>query len=301
MNLKFRQLEAFRAVINSGSTQRAAKQLFVTQPAISRLIKDLETELGFALFDRSQGKLALTTQGDLFFKSLEIHFFGLERLSQAADAIRLGAVKKITIACSPVLSVTILPPCIVDIQKHFPDVQIEVHTTELSTINQLLQRGLADMALCIEFPVPTGVASELLGQQDAVCAMPEQHRLAQKAQVSLDDLRGESMIEWLPINPFVDSVEQELLKQHGIAAQNRLKTQTANTRYALIAAGLGVSIAEPFAAAHWRGLGVVTRPLTPTVQFGYVLAYQKASADSEFTRTVIQIIKSHYQRFTQRI
>ena len=297
MHLKFRQLEAFRAIVTAGSTQLAAEQLFVTQPAVSRLVKDLEYELGFMLFDRSKGKLILSEQGSQFFEALEMHFLGIERLSHAAAAIRQNNVQKLVLACSPVFSTTFLPVCITAIAAQYPALSIEIHTTELTNIRDMLQHGVIDLAMCLDFPVPSGVVRQFLGQADAVCAMPDGHRLSKKKHIQLSDLNGERIIEWLPISPFTTSQEHDLLKQYDIKVESFLKTQTAHTRYALIAAGLGVSIAEPFTAKTWQKLGVTTRPITPSVSFDYILAYQQTLGQSDFLQSVVAIVEQSYQGF----
>jgi DNA-binding transcriptional LysR family regulator len=297
MHLKFRQLEAFRAVVATGSTQLAADKMFVTQPAVSRLVKDLELELGFLLFDRSKGKLVLSEQGGQFFEALELHFLGLNRLSHAAQAIRQAKEEKLVLACSPVLSSTFLPACIRAIAGAYPSLLIEVHTAELASIRDMLQRGIVDLAVCLDFPVPPGVSRLQLGRVNAVCAMPDGHRLSKKRAVKLQDLQGERIIDWLPTSPFVTSQERDLLEAHDILTTSQIKTQTAQTRYALIAAGLGVSIAEPLTAKTWQKLGVTTRPLTPSVQFDYILAFQKSTVQTSLLPRVVDITMQAYQSF----
>jgi DNA-binding transcriptional LysR family regulator len=155
--------------------------------------------------------------------------------------------------------------------------------------------------MCLDFPVTSGVSRKRLGTVDALCAMPDGHRLAQQQQVKLEDLEGESIIEWLPISPFVGSDEHALLERHHITNTSVLRTQTAHTRYALIAAGLGVSITEPFTAKNWRSLGVSTRPITPTVPFDYIVAYQKSMEHSELIQTVISTIQTIYEQYTAKM
>jgi DNA-binding transcriptional LysR family regulator len=236
-----------------------------------------------------------TAQGHSFFHAMEGHFQGLERLTHAALAIRQHVVQRLTLACSPVLSTSLLPPSMVGISHRFPDLQVEIRTADLASIRHLLHHGMVDMALCLDFPLPPGVAGLPLGRVDGVCAMHEQHRLARKSHLALADLAGERIIEWLPVNPFSYSEEHDLLEKHGIPTIACVRTQTSQTRYALIAAGLGISIAEPFSASMWRPFGVVTRPLQPTVGFQYILACQSSLLANPFHQDIIQIVKKAYQ------
>src|SRR5712692_8207112 len=86
--IRFRQLEAFRSLMMTGTSVGAARKMHITQPAISRLISDLEADIGFRLFNRAKGRMEPTLAGVRFYKAVEENFLGLERLKQAADAIR---------------------------------------------------------------------------------------------------------------------------------------------------------------------------------------------------------------------
>ena len=86
--MKSRQLEAFRAVILRHSITRAAEMLHITQPAVTRLILDLETEIGFSLFTREKGRLFPTSDALLLYQEVERSFVGVERIAHAAQQIR---------------------------------------------------------------------------------------------------------------------------------------------------------------------------------------------------------------------
>ena len=83
--MNFRQIEAFRYVMITGTTKGAANRLFVTQPAISRMITALEAHLGFKLFNRHKGRLQPTMTAIRFYKAVEQNFLGLERLEKLAS------------------------------------------------------------------------------------------------------------------------------------------------------------------------------------------------------------------------
>ncbi|NKB76528.1 MAG: LysR family transcriptional regulator [Gammaproteobacteria bacterium] len=84
-----RQLAAFRATMRSGSITGAAKLLFISQPSVSRLIADLEVELGFNLFTRTGHGLVATLEARRFSQSVERMFIGLDKLKETAEAIRI--------------------------------------------------------------------------------------------------------------------------------------------------------------------------------------------------------------------
>jgi len=105
--MNFKQVEAFRAVMLSGSMTAAAASLHTSQPNISRLIAQLERQSGFKLFERVGGRLQPTDEGAALFADVERAFIGLHSIEQAAQNIRQGGTGRLRIAVVPSLSLTV--------------------------------------------------------------------------------------------------------------------------------------------------------------------------------------------------
>jgi DNA-binding transcriptional LysR family regulator len=279
--LQFRQIEAFRCLMTSGTSIGAARKMNITQPAVSRLIADLEDTLGLRLFNRAKGRLEPTTAGVRFYRAVEENFLGLERLSQVAASIRNETPEGITIACLPVLSTTILPLMLKEFFKYHPTVPVTVDSCGGAEILMRLQDMKVDMAICLSFPPLAGIEVEPLTQVKMMCAMREDHRLAKQDTITPRDLEGENMIGWIPVAAQHYGLEQDTLTQAGTRVRHVIKTHTSHTRYAMVANGLGLSIVEPFAAKIWRHHGVVVRPFSADISYDYVLAYPGGSIRSE--------------------
>ena len=88
MALRFRQVEVFRCLMAAGTATRAAAELSISQPAVSRHVAELESHLGFKLFDRVKGRLEPTTSAVHFARVVEQNFLGLARIERAAENIR---------------------------------------------------------------------------------------------------------------------------------------------------------------------------------------------------------------------
>lgn len=294
--LRFRQIEAFRYLMQTGSSVGAARQMHVTQPAISRLIADLETDVGFALFDRNKGRLLPTAAAIRFYKAVEENFLGLARLKQVADTIRQDAPESLVVACLPVLSTVLLPEVLRTFLRYRPDVPIDVYAQNTPEILARLQDRKADVALGLAIPPVAGVESEALLETPVLCAMPVGHPLSRLDVVRPHDLDGLAMIGWLPDGSAAYREEQMILAAAGVRPHYVIKTHTAHTRYAMVANGFGVSIVEPFAAQIWQAHGVVLRPFESTIRYQYMLAYPSTGAStplvSEFCETVRSVAKT---------
>ena len=295
--IRFRQIEAFRCLMIAGTSVGAARKMHITQPAISRLIADLETDLGFRLFNRSKGRLEPTTAGVRYYQAVEENFLGLERLMQVAGNIRNEAPEGLTIACLPVLASTFLPLVLRRFFKYHPDVPVSIDSCNVPEILVLLQDCKVDMALSLAFPPLAGIEVEPMMEGGFLCAMPAGHRLAQKDIVLPADLAGEDVIGWISKSAQTYAVEKSIFADAGIFPRYNIKTHTSHTRYAMVANGLGIAIVEPFAAKIWSAHGVVTRPFKTDISHQYVLAYPSSGARSElahdFHEAVIHVAKNY--------
>lgn len=295
--IRFRQIEAFRSLIMTGTSVGAARKMHVTQPAISRLIADLEADLGFSLFSRIGGRLNPTTAGLRFYKSVEENFLGLERLKQVADMIRDEASEGLTVACMPVLATTLLPPILADFVERHPGVPIRVDSVKVPEVLVSLQNHKADVAISQAFPAVAGIEVQTLLKTRALCAMPAGHRLAKKKVVRAQDLRGERIIGWLPNSRQPYEAEQSTISATDERPNYTVLTDTAHTRYAMVAGGLGVSIVEPFAAKVWRAHGVVVRPFETAIEYEYALSYPSSGIRSDlvasFRESVLRVVEGY--------
>jgi DNA-binding transcriptional LysR family regulator len=277
-------------LIITGTGTGAAKRMHITQPAISRLISDLESDLGFALFRREKGRLEPTVAGMRFYRAVEENFLGLERLKQIATSIRNDATECLTISCLPVLSTTLLPLVLREFRLRHPDAVVKVDPCSMSEIVAHLQELRTDIALSLEFSEIAGIEIEQIFETKMMCALPVGHRLNAKSVIRPADLEGEDVIGWLPSGPLSFGAEQSMLEGSGIHPHYTIETNNSHTRYAMVAHGLGISIVEPFAAQVWQAHGVNVIPFDPAPTYGYVLAYPRASLRSEITQTFREVL-----------
>ncbi|MFZ6814588.1 LysR substrate-binding domain-containing protein [Undibacterium sp. Rencai35W] len=295
--IQFRQIEAFRCLMIAGTSVGAARKMNITQPAISRLIADLEETLGFRLFNRDKGRLEPTLAGVRFYSAVEENFLGLERLSQVASNIRNEAPQGITIACLPILSSSILPLILREFFKYHQDVPVTVDSSNAPEILVRLQDQKVDMAICMAFPPLAGIEQEIFKEASVMCAMPVGHHLTSKEVIEPMDLDGEDIIGFFPIVSQSYELETLRLSEAGSRPIHRVKTQTSHTRYAMVANGLGVSIVEPFGAKLWLNNGVVVRPFSSDIRHQYVLACPSGGKRSElmhdFREAVLKVAKDY--------
>lgn len=269
--MRMRQVEAFRAVMVSGGVTAAASLLHVSQPSVSRLISDLEREVGFSLFERRGGRVIPTAQAEALYEAVQRSFAGLELLDQAARRIRAHPVGTIRVAALSALAGGVLPRAIARFAARYPDITVTVESLGQRGIEDRLFLGQADLGLAVEAPVRDGVRSARLVEAEYVCVLPFGHRLAEQPAIEAGDLAGEAFIGPMDEADALWFGIDKVLEAHGVEVVRRLETQHAFPAYAFVDAGLGVTVAEPFSAPLFHRLGVAVRRFRPRLAVNFAL------------------------------
>jgi len=275
--MNFRQIEAFRAVMLTGSMTAAAAKLHTSQPNVSRAIAQLEAEIGYELFERLPGRVLATRGGEALFKEVERAFVGLESVSQAARGIREMGAGTLRIGAAAAISVTAIPRAIRLFSERYPAVRVVVDTTDSTTIGNWVAARACDVGFVAYFSDKPGVKASVIHTEHAVCIMPARHRLAARKRIAASDLEGERFISLPSGRPSRAAVDAAFPRDGRIMA---LETTFASTICAMVGEGLGVSLVNPIVAAMMNVPGVVTRPFKPDVALrSYLLLPQLAPRD----------------------
>jgi len=168
--MHYRQIEAFRYVMINGTVTGAAEALSVTQPAISRLVADLEANLDFRLFVRHKGRLLPTPEALRFYQGVERYFQGLEQLDRIAKQIRTESHADLRVCATPALSTFLFPTVIQRFRQQNPEIHISIETLSSSEIVSRLQDHMTDLAVTLAFPEVAGIVQEVLLEAAHVCA-----------------------------------------------------------------------------------------------------------------------------------
>ncbi|HXT10490.1 MAG TPA: LysR substrate-binding domain-containing protein [Candidatus Angelobacter sp.] len=194
--MELRHLRYFVAVAEAENVSRTALKLHVSQPGISRQIRDLEDELGFALFERSAKSIKLTSAGKIFLIEARAVLQRAEDAVKTARAIATGEQGELHIGYAPSPTARILPPALRAFQAESPNVRVKLH--DCSTEEMIA--GLRDGKLQIAFLVrPTsgmlrGVQFEEIFRDPICLAMAPKHPLARKRTVTLEEAAREPLV-----------------------------------------------------------------------------------------------------------
>lgn len=262
--LSARQIEAFRAVMMTGRVTAAADILRISQPAVSRLIVDLETTLGLKLFDRDQQRLSPTEHAHALLKSVDRYFVGLDQIRDAAMTLRYQSNDAFRVAALPSLANKFIPAFLGGFLERNSETFLQLTCALSNEIVSGVVSGTFDLGigtLPLDHPKLT---VENLPLARVVVVLPPNHRLAGKEQLHATDLVDENYIALAETTTTGFAVGR-VFRNADIRRKIRVETQIAYTACAMVAAGIGITIVDPFTASEFERQGLVTRPFLPTV------------------------------------
>lgn len=191
--MDIRQLRYFVTVHEEMSFTKAARRLFVSQPTLSKAIKNMESELGEPLFDRESSTLRLTDVGDALYTRAKIILKEFDGISSAALDLKNLQAGKLMVAIPPVISTLYFTEIIMDFKRRYPNVTLSVREVSAPDILKNVHDGSLDLGVTIQ-PVPCEeYAVKPLSYDETVAIMRRDHPLARKEIITFSDLRNEPL------------------------------------------------------------------------------------------------------------
>ncbi len=262
--LNLRQIEAFRAVMLTGSVVGAARLMSVTQPGVSRTIGLMELRIGYPLFERRGRRLVPTPEAEALYREVEHLYGSIERISQVAQDIHFQRAGALRVATLPALAQWLVPRAIARFLSSRPNVTVFVQSLPSRQIAELVSTRQFDVGI-VELPLSRpAIEIEALEPVPSMAVMPAGHRLATKRQISLKDLDGERMV-MLSQHSFVRYQIDEAFSMLGVAPNVVLETPSSSIACALVAAGAGITLVSRLTAAPFAGPDLVVRPVKEAI------------------------------------
>jgi DNA-binding transcriptional LysR family regulator len=250
--MNFRLLRYFLTVVDAGSVTAASRVLYVAQPSLSRQLRRLETDLGFGLFDRSDGRLRLTAAGRAFLPVARDLVSRAEVAQATAQSLAHGADVWLTVAGHPTTVADVIAPFIV--AAGADGLVTNVVETSAYSVYNAVEKGDADLAIGTRVPSPD-LQHEVVGRAFVWAECPPEHPLAAGSRVDLEDL-----VEWPLIvmhdDHGVRRMFDEAITREGLAYRAAHVARTPNVAQALAAAGRGVCVVSDDARFGLRELPI---------------------------------------------
>jgi DNA-binding transcriptional LysR family regulator len=285
-----RQLEVFRAIMRSSSLTAAAQLLNVSQPAISKILRHLESQLGYNLFERAGGRLHPTAEAQLLFADADRVFREIETVRDLAVRIRERRVGLLRIGASAPPSFAVLPRALVAFQARHPGVKVVLRTLSALELSEKILVGEVDLGLTLSNIRIPMVQMELLATTPVVAVMPTASPLALRSVVEPADLAAERLISYgshADVGPLLDAA----FERAGLVRQVHTEVATAIAALPLVQAGLGIALVDGM--MPWDSFpGVVARPFLPRVLMSLSLVTSGTRPASRLVQEIAEDIRA---------
>jgi LysR family transcriptional regulator, benzoate and cis,cis-muconate-responsive activator of ben and cat genes len=263
--MELRHLRYFVAVAEAENVTRAATKLHVSQPALSRQIRDLEDEIGFSLLERSAKSVRLTAAGKVFLTEARAVLQRAEEAVKKARAAVGGTQGEIHVGYAPSLTVQILPQALRIFQAEFPAVRVMLHDLSTEEILSQLHSGKLQLALMVQPTKKTlrGLRFEELARYPLQLAVAPTHPLARSRSVSLEKVAKERLIGYTQKDyPEYHDEVVALFKKVGSKPQIVQEHDGVTSLIAAVESGRGVALV-PSCIACMVGPRLKLIPLIP--------------------------------------
>jgi DNA-binding transcriptional LysR family regulator len=266
--LNHRQLEAFRTLIQTGTVTAAAGLLSISQPAVSRLIGDLESVLGFTLFIRHKGRLTPTQEARALAREVELSFVGLEAIRQAAKDLREFRTGSLKIATMPALALSYLPHLAHRFLDSHPGVTLDLQVFPSETVAHRVATQRVDVGFAVHWRTDPAIMSEVLAAAPLMAVLPRDFPLPADGVIRPQTLEGAPFVS-LDLGLQARFLIDQAFFSAKVSRRLMVETSLSHVACDLVAAGAGVSLVDPLTALSFQDKGLRVLPFSPAIRFEY--------------------------------
>jgi LysR family transcriptional regulator, hydrogen peroxide-inducible genes activator len=294
-DLKLKDLRYLVALADERHFGRAAQRSYVSQPTLSAQLKKLEDYLGVQLIERQPKHVTLTQAGEQIVARARRILEASDEMLALARSHRDPLAGKLRMALLPTIGPYLLPRVAREIHKALPRLELQLYEYQTAPMLEKLSTGQIDLGI-LALPVEMeGFEARQLYEEPFVLAIPAQHRLAKKKEVTVDDLKDETLLLLEDGHCLRD---QALDVCHGVGVQEKqdFRATSLETLRQMVATGAGITLLPELASRGGYGTSrdVALRPFTDPQPRRYVGAiWRKTTARRPAIDAVCELIEKH--------
>ena len=265
--MRLRQIEVFHAVYANGSISAAARSLNVSQPAVSKVLRHTETQLGLRLFDLVRGRLVPTDEAHALFREVDEVFARISSLQITANNLRNSGAGHLRIGVVPSLGLEIAPAAIAAFRIKFASVTFDIKTLHHDDVLRSLYERECDLAIGYDPPDHPRLKAKKLSVAGLYVVAKPGRFPSGTTTMEVSELSGLEIVSVNRSGPIGDLVETALEK----AQVEMREIVSVNTYYiaaALVRFGSGIAIVDEFTARSTVSQGLEAIAIAPEMQFG---------------------------------
>ena len=292
MNL--RNLEIFRAVMQSQTTTGASKFLKISQPAVSSAIKQLEEQIGFALFHRFGNRISPTEEAKILYIESEPLFLMSKTLNRTVIDIKEQQLGTLKIVSTPQIGHSFLPAAINKLLKDKPKIKVSLDVRRSYHVVEAIQNGAADLgfAIALEKELSQTLRLEPIAAVDLVCLVHKNNPLSKRIELHPIDLSGQALIG-LEMSTKLGPLISDVFSDAGIPYRTTVDVRYSQTACMLADEGIGICIVDYFSALTMKHISnnIKIIPFKPQTKVVASVIMAKDKSLSNISNTFLNITK----------
>jgi len=297
INLTPGDLDAFLSVAESGSFRQSARLLGISQPSVSARIQHLEAVLGVRLFDRTTRRVAITEAGERLRARVErmvLETRALVREFKEESHLQRGSV---VVGASPSVAAGFLPAVIGEFQRRWPDIDVILFDDFFGQVLDRISRAEVDFAVTPYVTLDDALDYEPLLDDVFRLAVPDNHPLAARPNVSLADIAGEKLMT-MPPESAAWAVFRRAFASAGVDFSPSFQSRDAMTIFSLVKQGVGVGLMNGLLTSVFDMRGVTLLPVRDadlTRSIGIVRTRERALSPA--ADALVKLMRRHAQDY----
>jgi LysR family transcriptional regulator, carnitine catabolism transcriptional activator len=306
MNVSTRQFQAFLAVARLRSFTRAAEEVFVTQAGLSLMLKDLETQVGARLFDRTTRSVHLTLAGESLQATVRGMMADWESATSNIGRLSVEAERQLTLGATPLIASSVLPLWLRDFQRARPGIHVQIRDLDRREILQGIESAEIDLGLGAFFKPASGIERQPLATFQMVRvsarASSSKGRKSGKARhVPWSALAGDHLLTLPNDNPIQKLVDAQL-RSLDVAPSRGGALQNIQAMIAMVEAGHGVAALPSFVAPACARCDVSVQALSdPFVPIDFFVVSKKGRQKTALAATLIAALGEHFRQIAKAV
>jgi len=289
VNVTLRQLRVLLAAARVRSFTKTGEAVGLTQSAVSHSIRELESELGLRLFDRTTREVELSASGERLAAALGPLIDELDRVLLSAQSMAEQMKGKVRVATSPTISANLMPACISACSLQYPDIDLVLHDQVQALVLAGIRRGDVDFGVIVEPGIAPDLACEPIMTEPFCLVCPASHVLAGRPEVPWGSLADFPLV-LLDHASGSRQLIDKALALHDVRYRVAQELGHATTVFQMVSAGIGVGVLPALAIPSSGLLDLAVRPLTPMTNRTIMLARRKHRSLSPLAETVWRLI-----------
>ncbi|MFC4278408.1 LysR family transcriptional regulator [Achromobacter aloeverae] len=284
-NVTYRMIEAFQAAMLNNGISAGADALGISQPAMSRLITDLQKSVGFLLFAKSGRTVKPTDEAHALMAKVQQSFLGLEQIVDFSEQLRKQKLGHLTICTIPSIGHSIMPWVVAQLRQKFPDVLVSLQVASYGDVARHVKTRRADIGLTGDTLSLGNLETVAEFSADCVCIGTSRWLDPQASHMGAKDLAGLPFI--LPIGTFRSRLNA-WLGANGLRVDAMVEASLFQSISDLCLEGLGVAIVDRLTGIKHQARGGVTLPLRPSLVY---TVYATAMSDTRLSPPARELIR----------